>query len=204
MRRRTLKIAGIVLCAGMFFGVHAADPSQRLRGEWSLNNWTPGNAVNLKLGYRDGSRRWQWGSDQSLDDLHGLTREQLRDVHGTVAFSLKRDAGTFSFEGTTVLGIGHGDYRFLPDPSFQEKLGALGYDTSGEDDLSMMMLAVRDVSLAYAADVKQSGLRGAAIADLVRLLDHGVDPGYVARIHAAGFDGLTTEEVIKLHDHGVD
>jgi hypothetical protein len=111
--------------------------------------------------------------------------------------------------------------------------GALGYGAIGDDDVSIMLMGVRDVSLEYAGEVKASGLKDVTISDLVRLQDHGVDldfiralaktgatnltaddvvrfrdhgvrPDYVARIHAAGYEDLTADQIIRLHDHGVD
>ena len=204
MRRGTMAAVGLLLCAGLALAAETSEKARGFDGDWSLNNWTPGSSVNLKLGYRNASTRWQWGSDQSLADLHGLTREQLHGAHVPVAFTLERDAGAFAFEGTVILGIGSGNYRFVPNPDYLAKLAALGFEGSDRDDVSLMMLAVRDVSLAYAAEVRRLGLRGASVQDLVRLRDHGVEPQYLARIQTAGFDGLTIEQVIKLHDHGVD
>jgi hypothetical protein len=67
--------------------------------------------------------------------------------------------GNLRMRGDAHLGTGRGQFRFVPDPTCAAKLGALGYEPIGEDDSSLMMLAVRDVSVAYASDVKRAGLR---------------------------------------------
>ena len=204
MRRYLIGIAGIVLIAGLLLLAHAGDAPECFEGEWSLNNWTSGNSLNLKLLYRDARTRWSWGSTQSLENLHGLTREQLQSLHAPVAFVLTHDAGTFSFEGTVVMGIGHGTCRFVADPSYVTKLSALGYDTSGNADLSIAMLVANDVSLAFATEARRSGVRIDTLQDLVHLREHGIETPYLAKVQAAGFDALTVDQVIKLHDHGVD
>jgi hypothetical protein len=229
----SLTIGGILLCAGLCLAARAADDAPPLKGTWSLSNWTSGDSLRLNLSYRNPTTRWEWGSDQPLLDLQGLTGEQLHSAHASVSFTLQRDAGTFAFEGTLLLGIGRGGYRFVPDPSYALKLSALGYEPIGGDDISIMLMATRDISLAYASEVKLSGLRDVAVSDLVRLKDHGagldfihelaatghpnltaddviklrdhgVDSEYVARIQSAGYGDLTVDQIIKLHDHGVD
>jgi len=233
MNRISTTIGGLLLGAGFCLAANAAAEAPPPTGTWKINNWTPGDALHLTLAYRKTTTRWEWGNDQPIADLHGLTSEQLHAPHASVAFTLQRDAGTFFFEGTLMLGIGRGEYRFVPDPTYAAKMGALGYGAIGDDAVSIMLLAVRDVSLEFANEVKKAGLKDVAISDLVRLQDHGVDldfiralaktgatnmtaddvvrlrdhgvrPDYVARIHAAGYEDLTVDQIIRLHDHGVD
>jgi hypothetical protein len=233
MKKLATIVGGLVLGAGLCLAARAAEDAPPLTGTWSLNNWTPGDGVRLTLNYRKARTRWEWGSGQPIADLHGLTSDQLHAPHASVAFTLQRDAGTFTFEGTLLLGIGRGDYRFVSDPTYAAKLSALGYGPIGDDAVSIMLMAVRDVSLEFAAEVKSSGLEEVEVSDLVRLQDHGIDgaylralktsgasdlssaeviklhdhgvrPDYVARIHSAGYGDLTVDQIIKLHDHGVD
>lgn len=204
MRLDTIKVGGILLCAGSFLIASASDDPPKLQGRWRLSNWTSGDSLHLTMKYRDRSTRWEWGSDQPIADLHGLTLEQLHTAHTPVKFTLARDAGTFAFEGTVMLGIGSGDYRFAADPTFKAKLGALGYDVVGEDDLSIMMMAVRDISIAFAGEVKRSGLRDVAVRDLVRLRDHGVELDFVRDLTMIGYANLGADDVVRLRDHGVE
>jgi hypothetical protein len=204
MRRYLAGLVGIVLFAGLLLLAHAKDAPGGLEGEWSVNNWIPGSSLGLTISYRDAHTRWSWSSTQSLDSLPGLTREQLQSLHAPVTFALVRDAGTFMFTGTVVMGIGHGEYRFVADPSYLMKLTALGYDTSGSADRSAASLVVHDISLQFAAAVKRSGVRIDTLADLVKLRDHGVETPYLAKVQAAGFEDLTVDQILKLHDHGVD
>ena len=121
-------------------------PQERSRADGSINNWTPGDSLHADDEVSREGTRWEWGSSQPIADLHGLTLEQLHAARTPVTFTLERDAGTFAFEGTVTLGVGSGDYRFVADPTFKAKLGALGYDVASEDDVSIMMMAVRDIS----------------------------------------------------------
>jgi len=231
MKKLSITIAGVLLGAGWCLAAYAADAAAPVKGTWSLNNWTPGDTAHLTVAYRNATTRWEWGNDQPLEDLHGLTSEQRHSAHASVSFTMDRDAGTFAFEGTLTLGLGRGDFRFVPNPTYATKLGVLGYETIGEDEL--LGLALRDVSLAFATEVKSSGLKDVTVSDLLRLKDHGIDgefvralrspgapvlsaddiiklhdhgvkPEYVARVQSAGYPDLTVDQIIKLHDHGVD
>jgi len=231
MKKLSITIGGVLLCAGLCLTAYAADAATPVKGTWSLNNWTPGDTAHLTVAYRNATTRWEWGNDQPLEDLHGLTSEQRHSAHASVSFTMDRDAGTFAFEGTLTLGLGRGDFRFVPNPTYATKLGVLGYETIGEDEL--LNLALRDVSLAFATEVKTSGLKDVTVSDLLRLKDHGIDgefvralrspgapvlsaddiiklhdhgvkPEYVARVQSAGYPDLTVDQIIKLHDHGVD
>ena len=204
MRLDTIKVAGILLCAGSFLIAHASDDARKLQGQWSLSNWTTGDSLRLTMKYHARDTHWHWTSDQPVADLHGLTLKQLHAAHTPVKFTLERDAGTFAFEGTVMLGIGSGAYRFVSDPRFTAKLGALGYDTAGEDEVSVMMMAVRDISIAYAGEVKRSGLRDVALNDLVRLRDHGVELAFIRDLTMIGYANLSAGDVVRLLDHGVE
>lgn len=220
MKSNSIVLCGVFLFVGLGLATaHAAsaDDAATISGTWSLNNWTSGESVRLKLGYRKGGTRWQWGSDQLLADLHGLNVDQLHAAHTAVNFTMDRDAG-----------------QFARNPTYVAKLNMLGYECKAEDDASVMYMAVRNISLEYAAEAKLSGLKDVTVKDLTRLLDrdvsldsirelaalgyasrfsaddvvalrdHGVEPGYVARVQSSGYPNLTVDEIIKLHDHGVD
>ena len=201
MNKLTNAVGRIVLVAGLCVAAQAADAAEPLKGTWSLNNWVPGDSVHLKLRYSKASTRWEWGNDQPLADLQSLTAEQLHSPHSSVAFTLRRDAGTFSFAGSLTLGIGGGEYQFIPDPTYATKLGVLGYETIGDDEL--LGMALRDVSLAFASEVKFSGLKDVKLSDLLRLKDHGIDGEFVRALKSAGVPVLSADDIIKLHDHGV-
>ncbi len=202
MNKRFVTIGGLVLWAGLGLNAYAADAAVPAKGTWRLNNWTPGDAAHLTLGYRNATTRWEWGTDQPLEDLHGLTAEQRHSAHAAVSFTMDRDAGTFAFEGSLTLGLGRGDFRFVPDPTYARKLAVLGYETIG--DTEFLGMALRDVSLAFASEVKFSGLKDVKVSDLLRLKDHGVDLSFIRAIATIGATNLTADDVVRFRDHGID
>jgi len=233
MKTRLATFAFGLLFLAMGVIASAAEEAPTIGGTWGLNNWNFRDSVNLKLSYRKGGTRWEWGTSQDLELLHGLTGDQLHALSTPVKFTLEHDAGVFFFDGTVMVGVGRGSFRFAASPSFMTKLQELGYDPVEADDTSLMLMAVHDISLAYAAEVKHLGLKSVAIPDLVRfrdhgidlkfirglvvsgaagmtgddvvrLHDHGIDPPYIARVRSAGFHDLTVDQIVELHDHGID
>lgn len=203
MKLKAIVLGAGLLCAAFGFAVARADDDALPGGTWSINNWTFGDDVHLRLGYRNAHSRWDWTSNQAVADLTGLTAAQLRSMSTAVKFTLERDAGVFFCEGKMTLGVGGGTFRFAPSPSYASKLTALGYGGVEGEDSSLMFLAVRDLSIAFAAEVKRLGLNDLTLKDLIGLLDHGVDLSFLRELVAAGYPGLTGEDVIRLRDHGI-
>ena len=77
MKRFDRRLAGLLFGAVVFLSVAASDDDKRFRGEWSLNNWSLGDSIRLKLTYHTSTSRWQWSNDRLIADLEGLTRDQL-------------------------------------------------------------------------------------------------------------------------------
>src|SRR5216683_5444705 len=69
----------------------------------------------------------QTGQTYSFSELQGLTREQV-ERGGAVKFSLVREAGTISCEGTFQNGKGEGTFRFTANQSFVSGMKSRGFD----------------------------------------------------------------------------
>jgi len=204
MRKKLVTIAAACFSASLGLAAGAPTEAQSVQGTWTLNNWTIRDSVRMTLSYRNKSTRWEWGCSQELEDLHGLSKDQLHAVSTPAKFTLERDPGVFFFEGTLLLGVGRGEFRFVPNPSFAAKLVELGYEQIEESDASLMIMAAGDVSLAYAAEVKRLGLKEVTARDLVRFRDHGISLSFVRELVATGYPGLTADDVVRLRDHGID
>jgi hypothetical protein len=204
MRTLTIAMAAATLAASLAVAAPASDTDVAVKGTWSLNNWTSKDDVQLTLTYRKGSTRWQWSTGQRLTDLAGLSKNQLHAMSSPAEFTLRRDSGVFFFKGTLMLGVGKGEFGFLPDPTYAEKLSAMGYADVQSSNASLMFMAVREISLEYAAEVKRLGIANLSLRDLERFMDHGIDLDFLRELVAAGYPGLTGENVVRLRDHGID
>src|SRR5712691_10743221 len=99
-----------------------SNPQDSGTGQWLIEFRVGETKVHIDLRYE---RRSEKGTGYSshgftIDPalLSGLSREQAMSGGAHVQFQLKRDAGTFNFEGWFKEGNGSGHFTFVPDRSF--------------------------------------------------------------------------------------
>jgi len=134
---------------------------QTTGNQWLIEFRTDESKVMLTMQYRRERENGKFshsstGFGIALDQLSGLSRDQMLSAAGNVVrFQLKRDAGTFSFEGWFKEGNGSGHFTFTPNSSFAAELGRLGFGKS--DDEQLQALAMSDVGMAYLNELKAQG-----------------------------------------------
>ena len=201
-------------------------PQDGLPGTWEIR---PGNAdgvVHLRLVELNSSS----GSNIPIQRLEGLTAPQLTGAGGPVQFRLRRDAGTFTFEGVVRSGVGAGTFSFTPDPNFPVELAKRGF--ARPTALEQYQLARHDVGYAlidelnkqgyakpqtselvragqhgvhvtYVQDMGALGYKLGSLAPLIELRDHGVTPSYVRELADQGYKGLSADDLRQARDHGI-
>ena len=172
----------------------AAQDATSTSGAWVLQPSDRSGRVYLELRQRHSSN----GHDVPLSSLQGLSASAA----GQVTFTLKRDAGTFTFEGTVRNGAGAGAYTFVPSAAFADELQkrGIGRPTAAQQH----EMAKSDVSLALLDDLNAQGYQKPTVDDLVRAGQHGVGADYVRGMGQLGYHVGTVEALIKMRDHGVD
>jgi beta-lactamase regulating signal transducer with metallopeptidase domain len=162
-------------------------------GAWEIQPSERAGRVYLELRQRHSNN----GREVALSSLQGLSAS----ASGPVTFTLKRDAGTFSFEGTVRNGSGAGAYTFTPSAAFADALEkrGIGRPAAGQQH----EMAKSDVSLALLDDLTAQGYQKPSIEDLVRAGQHGVDPDFVHGMGQLGYHVGTVAALINMRDHGV-
>jgi beta-lactamase regulating signal transducer with metallopeptidase domain len=165
-------------------------------GSWSLAPSQKPGEVYLEM--REG--RSNSGMTVALSLLEGLTESQLAGS-GPVKFAVRRDAGTFAFEGTVRDGHGGGTYSFTANQAFPAELEkrGIGRPTASEQ----YEMARHDVGLALADELATRGYARPTVAELVKAGHHGVRADYVREMADLGYAVGTIEALITLRDHGV-
>jgi beta-lactamase regulating signal transducer with metallopeptidase domain len=166
-------------------------------GTWEIRPTDTKDAVHLRLSERNSTS----GTTVPLGQLEGLTPAQLSSAGGPVQFRVRRDAGTFTFEGVVRNGVGAGTFSFAPDVNFPAELAKRGFarPTPGEQ----YQLARHDVGFAFLDELTRQGYAKPQTADLVRAGQHGVDTTYLRDMGALGYRLGSLEPLIQLRDHGV-
>jgi Zn-dependent protease with chaperone function len=164
------------------------------QGTWSAERH--GDKIDLEttMSWGGGHHRWQNGETYAVKDLAGLT------AGPQVRFELRRDAGTFLFEGAFRGEKGSGFFTFQPSPAYAREMKSLGYQVS-EDRL--MELAIHDVSLAFVKEIHALGYRDASLDKLVQFKIHGVSAAFIRALVELGYRDVPADQLVQFRIHGV-
>lgn len=168
-----------------------------LPGTWEIRPTSTAGIVHLRLVELNSSS----GSDIPIERLEGLTAAQLTGPGGPIQFRLRRDAGTFTFEGVLRGGVAAGTFSFAPDPNFPKELAKRGFAAPTASE--QYQLARHDVGYAFLDELTRQGYAKPATSELVRAGQHGVDTTYLHDMGALGYRLGSLEPLITLRDHGV-
>ena len=139
-----------------------------------------------------------------ISGFTGLSRAQIESsTRIPVAFQFVREAGTLHFEGTFRNGRGAGEFRFVSDPGYADRLRSvgvqLGRETKGTRDL--MNLALFDVSIDFIRSMQAIGY-DETLDQYVAFRIFGVDPDYVREMEKVGFKDLSAARLVETKIHG--
>ncbi len=177
--------------------VNGTDDGEGRPGTWDARPSMKPGYVYLQLRELHSSS----GSDVPLKQLEGLSSQQLETGTGPVRFSLRRDAGTFTFNGVLGGGAGAGTYTFAANPAFGAELEKRGLGRPTENEQYRM--ARSDVSLAFVDELKAQNYAGITTSELVRAGDHGANLDYLRAMGELGYRVGSLDALITLRDHGV-
>jgi len=167
------------------------------RGTWEIRPTAESGEVHLRM--RD--ERGFHGHNIAIDRLSGLASSLLTGAGGATGFSIRHDAGTFTFEGAFRNGVGSGTFTFVPDNGFAQMMVARGYDRPTPNQLAM--LARQDVGMAFLDELIAQGYRRSTLAQIVRAVEHNIDSGYLRDMGTLGYRVGTIDTLIDMRDHGV-
>jgi beta-lactamase regulating signal transducer with metallopeptidase domain len=167
-------------------------------GTWEIRPTNTDGIVHLRIVERRNSSS---GSNVAIAQFDGLTAAQLSGAGGPIQFRLRRDAGTFTFEGVIRRGVGAGTFSFTPDASFPAELVKRGFARPSPAD--QYQLARHDIGFAFVDELNRQGYAKPSTAELVRAGQHGVNPAYLREMGGLGYRLGSLDPLITLRDHGV-
>src|SRR5215218_3343098 len=151
LRARVISITGLLAVLLLFWACYPAAEVTYSNPQNTANQWLiefrPTDAkLQLTLRYRRmGDTGFNYNNSSfgiELDKLVGLTRDQMLSPMGmTVRFQLKRDAGTFDFEGWFRQGNGSGHFNFTGNSSFNSDLTRLGFGRASDEQLLLLAMS---------------------------------------------------------------
>ena len=206
---RTVKRFAVAALAALFLAGTVLPHTAAAAGSTTVGRWSiaargddPAR-VQLRLEYSDrsetGFSNSSWSSAVPLADA-GIPADRLRGPIGAVTFQIQREPGTFACTGSAGEGSAAGQFTYAPSARFDDALAARGFGRPSYRQ--SLELAISGATLAFADQMRTSSPH-ATVADLLRVIQHGVSPRYVADMAAAGYKNLSAEDLIALRDHGV-
>jgi beta-lactamase regulating signal transducer with metallopeptidase domain len=170
---------------------------ENVPGTWELRPTEKEGIVHLRLVEWNSSN----SSNISIDQLDGLTASQMAGPGGPVQFKLRRDAGTFLFEGVLRNRVAAGTFSFSPNPTFPEELAKRGFARPTAREQYQM--ARHDIGFAFVDELNKQGYQKPSTSELVRAGQHGVNATYLREMGALGYKLESLEPLVTLRDHGV-
>lgn len=169
------------------------------KGDWTLSKSDEAGKVELSLiehrhdgGMSNHQSDWPQSSFQGVD----FTKAGRQDVH----FTVTRDAGKIDCEGFLKDGEGAGLFHFLPDPNYPREMEKMDFAV---DDEKQFAMAVQDVSLEFARQMKGENVSGLDTDKLIAFRIFGVDKAFIESLRAEGLKISEADKLVAFRIHGV-
>ena len=172
--------------------------SENLSGDWTISKSNDAGKVEFSLiehhhsGNSSHESDWPESSFQGVD----FSKAGRQDVHFTIA----RDAGKIECEGFLNNGEGAGVFHFQPDTNYPREMQALGFSVDDEKQFSM---AVMDVSLEFAKQMKNERLSDLDADKLIAFRIFHVDSAFIEALRAEGLKISDADKLVAFRIHGV-
>ncbi len=146
-----------------------------------------------------GGRHWNSGASFALSELGPLPTDKPG------SFTVKRDAGTVTFNGVFDGKRGHGTYSFEEDAAFKSYLAQEGFSSISEN--LMIHLYFTNINKAYFAFMKENGYTGITMTELKKLAEENMNQhimtNYLELFRKDNDGKVTLDQIVRLREHGV-
>jgi hypothetical protein len=194
--RRTL--AYLVFASCMIGFVVKNRAAEVRSGDWTISKSDNPGKVEFSLiehhhgGTSSHQSDWLAASFQGVD----FSKSGRQDVH----FTITRDAGKIECDGFLNDGEGAGLFHFQPDANYPREMQSLGFSVDDEKQFSM---AVQDVSLAFAKEMKGEHLSDLDADKLTAFRIFRVDSAFIEALRAEGLKISDSDKLVAFRIHGV-
>lgn len=174
-----------------------------IKGEWQAKFESPaeGRAFYLQLRTAGWNHEHTWGSTHEAGEFSGLDLGLATAEDSPAHFELRRDAGTFTFDGRFHRGEGFGEFRFTPNPEYVQEMKALGYSSLSLDQL--FAFAVHDVTRPFVKAMGELGYRNLSADQLIALRIHGATPEFARAMKGLLPSTPSVDQLVAMRIHGV-
>jgi|1185.fasta_scaffold02045_2 hypothetical protein len=194
--RRTL--AYLVFASCVFGFVLKNRAAEAHRGDWTISKSDEAGKVEFSLIEHHHGGTSQHESDWPMNSFAGVdfSKSGRQDVH----FTITRDAGKIDCEGFLKDGEGAGIFHFQADPNYPKEMERLGFPM---DDEKQFAMAVQDVSVDFAKQMKNEHLTDLDTDKLIAFRIFRVDSAFIQAIRAEGLNVSDSDKLVAFRIHGV-
>jgi hypothetical protein len=167
-------------------------------GNWTISKSDEPGKVEFALmehhrgGNSNHESEWPVSAFSGLD----LSKQGRQDVR----FTVSRDAGKIECEGFLNNGEGAGLFHFSPDANYSNQMKSLGFSVDEEKQFAM---AVQDVSLDFAKQMKGEHLTDLDTDKLIAFRIFNVTAAFIEELRAAGINVADSDKLVAFRIHGV-
>jgi hypothetical protein len=194
--RRTLAYLVFASCVVLFVLKNRA--AEVRTGDWTISKSESPGKVEFSLiehhhgGTSSHQSDWPANAFQGVD----FAKPGRQDVH----FTITRDAGKIDCEGFLKDGEGAGIFHFQPDPKYGQAMNSLGFPVDEEKQFAM---AVQDVSLEFAKQMKDENLSDLDSDKLISFRIFRVDSKFIEDLRTEGLKVTDSDKLVAFRIHGV-
>ena len=194
--RRTL--AYLVFACCVVFLVVKNRAAEVRGGDWTISKSDNAGKVEFSLieHHHGGTSNHQ--SDWPASSFRGV--DFSKPGHQEVHFTITRDAGKIDCEGFLNDGEGAGLFHFQADANYPREMHSLGFSV---DDEKQFTMAVMDVTLEFAKQMKNEHLSGLDTDKLIAFRIFGVDAAFIEALRAEGLKISDADKLVAFRIHGV-
>jgi hypothetical protein len=194
--RRTL--AYLVFASCVIFFVVKNRAAELHRGDWTISKSGDPGKVEFSLIEHDHGRNSNHESDWPASAFQGV--DFSKPGRQDVRFTITRDAGKIDCEGFLDNGEGAGLFHFQPDASYARDMNSLGFPI---DDEKQFAMAVQDVSLQFAREMKNQHLSDLDADKLIAFRIFRVDSAFIEALRKEGLNVTDSDKLVAFRIHGV-
>jgi hypothetical protein len=194
--RRTLAFLVFAFC--LLFAVVKNQAADVRSGDWTIRHSDEAGKVEFSLieHHHGGNSNHESDWPTSLFAGVDFSKSGRQDVH----FTISRDAGKIECEGFLNNGEGAGLFHFQRDPNYASQMHKLDFDIDDDKQYSM---AVQDVSLEFARQMRNEHLADLDADKLIAFRIFRVDSAFIEDIRAAGLNISDSDKLVAFRIHGV-
>jgi hypothetical protein len=167
-------------------------------GSWTLRKSSKPGKVEFSLIQHHHGGTSSHESDWSTGVFVGV--DFSKSGRQDVRFTISRDAGKIECEGFLKDGEGAGIFHFQPDPNYPQQMRSIGFTV---DDDKQFALAVQDVSLEFARQMKNERLDDLDAEKLIAFRIFNVNAAFVDEIRATGLKISDSDKLVAFRIHGI-